>query len=345
MASLALINVLGDSHFSYIKSHMLGINYNDTQSAQNNSNHTLLIYNHILSNPVSPKPLLNFTVFQYFYTVKLVLANTKISGLNNTNIGISVIFEVRSTGQNELIIQNCQFSYNLNATVLLHIAVSSPYGMSSSIVYIKNCSFLYNTNNANFGYIIRFTDLLSSVFINNCEFHSNQNLTMIMQKVNKPHMADVMGWKTQLFIFNTNFSLIVSEDLIDLLEVKLYLQGPVTFSNNFCQRYIITLKGSMITLSKYIEFSANKVIGIIEYDEIYKFYLILTENAMLNVSYNVINDFASSYIPLPMSAAPACYFQYFSERNLDSDFGNYSIMFEKNTEKYTQNALVELYVQ
>ena len=67
--------------------------------------------------------------------------------------------------------------------------------------------------------------------------------------------------------------------------------------------------------------------GIIEYDEIYKFYLILTENAMLNVSYNVIDDFASSYILLPMSATPACYSQYFSERNLDSDFGNCSIMF------------------
>ena len=100
----------------------------------------------------------------------------------------------------------------------------------------------------------------------------------------------------------------------------------------------------MITLSKYIEFSTNHVTGIIEYDENYKLYLILTENAMLNVSYNVIDKFAYSYVPLPISSAPTCYFQYFSQRNLDSDFGNYSIMFEKNTEKYTQSAYDNLHI-
>ena len=112
----------------------------------------------------------------------------------------------------------------------------------------------------------------------------------------------------------------------------------MTFSNNYCQHYIITLKGSLITLSKYIEFSTNHVTGIIEYDENYKLYLILTENVMLNVSDNVIDKFAYSYVALPISSAPTCHFQYFSQRNLDSDFGKYSIMFEKNTEKYTQSA-------
>ena len=94
----------------------------------------------------------------------------------------------------------------------------------------------------------------------------------------------------------------------------------------------------MIILSNYVEFSTNNVTGIIEYDEIYKLYLILTEYVMLNVSYNVIYDFASSYIPLPLSAAPTCYFQYFSKRNLDNVHGNYSIIFARNNEKYTQNA-------
>ena len=86
--------------------------YNDTQAAKNNSNHTVQIYKHIFSNSVSThdQPVLNFTVFQHFYTVKLKIVNMKISGLNNMNIGISAIFEVRSTGQNEFIIQNCQFS-------------------------------------------------------------------------------------------------------------------------------------------------------------------------------------------------------------------------------------------
>ena len=76
------INVLGDSHFSYIKSHMLSISYNDTQAAKNNSNHAVQIYNYVFSNSVSThdQPVLNFTVLQHFYTVKLKIANMKISG-------------------------------------------------------------------------------------------------------------------------------------------------------------------------------------------------------------------------------------------------------------------------
>ena len=42
------INVLGDSHFSYIKSNMLSFSYNDTQSTQNTSNHTVLIDHYII---------------------------------------------------------------------------------------------------------------------------------------------------------------------------------------------------------------------------------------------------------------------------------------------------------
>ena len=57
------------------------------------------------------------------------------------NIGISVICEVRSTGQNEFIIQNCQFSYNFNLMALLYIAVSSSFGLSNSTVYIKTVLF------------------------------------------------------------------------------------------------------------------------------------------------------------------------------------------------------------
>ena len=72
-----------------------------------------------------------------------------------------------------------------------------------------------------------------------------------------------MGWKIHPAT-TINFSSIVSKVLMDLLEVKLYLQRPVIFSNTFCIPYIITLKGSMITLSNYIEFSSNNVTVIID---------------------------------------------------------------------------------
>ena len=117
------INVLGDSCFSYIKSHMLSISYNDTQSAQNNSNHTVLIDYYIIINQSSAQPILKFNISQYFYKVKLVLANTKIHWLNDAEVGIHVVFTAKCLHQNEYIIRNSQFTYNTNLWGLLYVTL------------------------------------------------------------------------------------------------------------------------------------------------------------------------------------------------------------------------------
>ena len=64
--------------------------------------------------------------------------------------------------------------------------------------------------------------------------------------------------------------------------------------------------------------------------------MILTDNSILNVSNNSFIDFA--YAINLLSKVPKCFFQYFSNRQLDNHHGNYSIIFNKNIEKYTQNA-------
>ena len=71
---------------------MLSINYNDTQSAQNNSNHSVLIDHYIIINQSSAQPILKFNISQCLYKVKLVLANTKIRWLNYAGVGIHVVF-------------------------------------------------------------------------------------------------------------------------------------------------------------------------------------------------------------------------------------------------------------
>ena len=70
----------------------------------------------------------------------------------------------------------------------------------------------------------------------------------------------------------------------------------------------------------------------------------LSENTLLNVSYNNFTHFAYTYQMLPTT--PQCYFQYISNRNvqLDNDHGNYSVIFAKNNEKYTQNAYNNLHI-
>ena len=115
------------------------------------------------------------------------------------------------------------------------------------------------------------------------------------------------------------------------------LIGPVIFYNNSCSGVIYVNRGVLLFLN-YIEFSDNKGNTIIKYWSTNLYYLILWESTLLNVSHNSFKHFAYTKLILPTT--PQCYFQYFSNRQLDNVHGNYSIIFEKNNEKYSQNAYV-----
>ena len=140
------INILGDSCLSYIKSHTLSINYSDTQSAQSNSNHNLLIDHYIIISQSSGQRTLNFRFFQNFYNVKFKLANTKIYGLSNTDSVIKVVFKAETQCQNNFNIENCQITHNNNKNIsyLLLISASVPFTTSNNTVRIKNCLFSHN---------------------------------------------------------------------------------------------------------------------------------------------------------------------------------------------------------
>ena len=328
------INVLGDSHFSYIKSHMLSINYSDTQSAQNNSNHAALIDYYKNTNFSSKVQIMNFHISQCFYKVKLVIANAKISWLNNTNIGILITFKSNNINQNVLIIKDSQFVHNTNVSFLLSFIATSPVVISNNTVYFKNCLFSYNK--AQFGSIVQLNGLLTNVIINNCKFYSNKELTMVSQRnVMIPQLAAQQGLFTHFSIANTTFSLIDNRYLFNLANAKVQLQGQVIFHNNVCYKSVFYLTQSEISLKGYTEFSANKGKTIIYYYS-NQCYLMLVEKVILNVSYNTFERF--SFNQLRFSKIPACYFQYVSEKELDTHYGNYSIIFEKNNEKYTQIA-------
>ena len=330
------INVLGDSCFSYIKSHMLSINYNDTRSAQNNSNHSVLIDHYIIINQSSPQSILNFKFLQHFYRVKFELANTKIYGLNYQDTIINVVFEAKTGCQNNINIKNCQIIHNSikSMSYLLLISVSVPLTMSNNTVQIENC--LFSNNNALGGSIIRFNGLIASAFISDCKFYNNRKLIMILQTVIIPEMVALKGLLTQIFVVNTNFSSSYSHRSIDIGGVNLHLQGLVVFHNNTCNNSVIHLHESTISLTNYTIFLANKAKTILSYYSKKYYYLMLTDNTTLNVSYNSFIDFANTIKRLPK--IPICYFQYFSKWKVDTSHGNYSIIFDNNNEKYTQNA-------
>ena len=181
---------------------------------------------------------------------------------------------------------------------------------------------------------------VTNVFISNCKFYDIRKLTTISQhNVMIPQLAAQHGFFMHFSIANTTFSLTDSRILLNLGNAKVQLQGQVIFHNNICYKSVIYLTESEIFLEGYTEFSANKGRTIIYYSGKH-YYLMLIEKVTLNVSYNNFVSFAVILQNLPKM--PACYFQYVSKGELDTDHGNYSIVFYKNHEKFTQNAYNDL---
>ena len=326
------INVLGDSCFSYIKSHMLSINYNDTQSTQNNSNHTLLIDYYFIINQNSTQKTLNFKFFQHFYSVKIELANTTIYGLHN--FAIKVVFEAVTRCQNNFNIKNCHITHNNNYLLLIHDHASLSLAMSNNTVHIKNCLFSHNSGDMHHSSIIKFDGLISAI-VSGCKFYNNKMSNMLTQSLYIPKMTVSKGLFIQMIISNTNFSSSYSQRSIDLHGTKVFLQGLVIFHNIICGS-VIHLHESIAYIANYTLFLSNKAKAIISYDGNKYYYLILLYSAILNVSNNNFRDFAYTVNVRPK--IPKCYFQYFSNRKLDDHHGNYSIIFNKNIEKHTHVA-------
>ena len=129
---------------------------------------------------------------------------------------------------------------------------------------------------------------------------------MIFQTVIIPEMVAQKGLFTDIIIANANFSSVYNDHCIDLGGAVLYLQGPITFDNNNCNGSIIHLHECIIAFTNYVTFLANKAKAIVSYHTKKYYYLILTENSTLNVSYNRFMYFTYTIKLLPK--IPDCYF-------------------------------------
>jgi len=323
---------------------MMRINYSDTQltHAQNKSSHTVLIDRYVISYFNSKTPILNFMFLQHFFGVKFQLTNIKICQLSHMEEAVYITFNTKGIYKNEFIIKNSQFIYNKNVTHLLYIRVLEYIMMSNSTVKIENCLFSYNVNNSYYGSIIMFDGQIKNILISSCKFYSNRKSMMIKQFVAASPLVGLKRLFTHFVIANTSFSSLFGKFTIAIYNAKLHLKGPVIFCNIYCyKKSIIEIQESIIYLTNYIEFSTNKVNSTIKYFSKNYFYLILTENARLNISHNNFTQFANTHYVL--TKLPLCCFQYLNKRQLDTHHGNYSIIFEKNYERFTQNAYNNLH--
>jgi len=132
--------------------------------------------------------------------------------------------------------------------------------------------------------------------------------------------------------------------LFSLHRVKLQLIGKVLFHNNsYATSIIALLTSSTVSCEKYIQFSKNKGDNFFVYAENANSYLILIENAVINITQNKFKLFTSFDHNVDISL---CYFQYFSSRQLDNQLsqGNYSVLLDNNHEIFSQFAYSYLYI-
>ena len=333
------INVLGDSCFSYIKCHMLKITYNDTQLAQNNSNHALLIDHYLITDQSSTQMLLKFIISQHFYSVKITLANINLVSINHTIVSVSVIFTAKHLHQNKVVIRDSKFIHSNVYGNLLNIEVLDRLAMSNNIVQVNTCLFSNNIGNGPIQFtFIKCSGELAAISISDCKFHNNNQLIIFIKENKIPQET----FATNIYISNTTFSLNKGAKLFFLDVTKLHLKGPVIFHNNTCAISIITVRISNVSLTNYIEFSANKAQTFIRYVAKTYYFMMLTESTTLNVSYNsfTFKEFAKLNLFVKSPTIPMCYFQYFSNRQLDNYHGNFSITFnDNNVQQNTYNNL------
>ena len=179
---IAGINILGDSHFSYIANNVIIIIYNDTTVDMENHSFTIDHYHINDINNTKAKVMVTFN--QRTYTVKVNFINSsfqftyKILNIhcNNTGLGKSVVT-----------IKSCSFSNNHDNLLF----IKSNTIQQGNAVQIENCSVFNHYINPSFTYtwvkvihVIYIQDG-PDVHIDNCHFNHNYNVMILAKTVHK----------------------------------------------------------------------------------------------------------------------------------------------------------------
>jgi len=176
------------------------------------------------------------------------------------------------------------FSLSCNATIA-----------KRDIIKIVNCSFINNTKVTTISSNSANLDVYAEIYISGCLF---QNL---FPKVSSAKYS-------VLFITNSKFDLITTENVIELLNTQLVLKGPVIFHNITASQLIKT--NSDIVIHNYIECSSVIATNLISGTE----QINLKDNVFINITNN---NFNGTLFHLQSSnvaySYPLCYFQYYKE--------------------------------
>ena len=334
------INILGDSHFSYISNNIrLEIQYYDIPLDK--INHSMLIDHYNIQH----NGILVFKFLQTVYRVNVQIINTKFS-LQDLQYKWEYLIEVdfvnEGVGHNIFLVENCQFLQNavkhllILSTYIMFHNISS-YTVRGDLVLLKNCEIIDNHVSSHLIKIFNGPD----VQIINSSFYRNHRSILIYKVVTSK--VSIYNIYTDVIITSSNFSSNNGDrNLFLIAKGRLQLLGTVIFQNNNIKNGIIILKdGSTLMCTEHIQFIANNVTSIIHHDPYTTFqyhFISLKEPVILHVSNNIYRYFAqfknNKFYPL-------CYFQYFKHEQILQE--NYHITFENNfeilSEHYAYNNL------
>ena len=137
------INILGDSHFSYITNNAIIVIYNDTTVDM--ENHSLTVDHYHVSNIDSLfQQKVKLKLHQQTYRVRINLLNSTFQRLKKDN-AISSDFNIEGVGKNILLVKHCQFANN-NMPSIKGSIINARHLKKKQMdnIWIQHCEFYNN---------------------------------------------------------------------------------------------------------------------------------------------------------------------------------------------------------
>ena len=336
------INILGDSHFSYITNNVIIIIYNNTTVDMENHSFTI---GHYQINAVDRcfKNRVKFKLYQCTYRARIQVLNSTFQWLKN-DTAISFEFCTESVRQNIVLVKHCQFANNDMVSFKSVIKLHGCEQQQHDGVWFQNCEFF---NNVFSGKGIIYISNSQNIYIIHFRFHHN-TYSLALKVVGISYLE----LRTRITITNTVFlssTLVRSKRLLNIIRAELHLQGPVIFYNISHTDSVVRLERSNLTCYNYIEFANITGIAILEY-HFFKYSkrpnIFLRKGSIINITHNTFQTFvyetnleAFNYVSAYKYLS--CFFQYQSDAHSNTK-RNYSIIFDNNYENIPKIAYKNL---
>ena len=310
---LLVMNLMGNCFMVNVSVNGLFLLYNNSRADEHSSFLEIKIYSYVA---IQYKIMLFFSsenfeinitisnaIFSFYSAFKLI----DITG----NAHVDYMIHIEQT----------HFIHNQMNFILSDITPSNRYRGFDNIIKFSDCTFLNNSMLDN-NYLIKGNRLHTASWTD-CLFHKNNNLNLFSRDI----------YITDIIIKNTTFSSSVCNiPLINIYSKNLIFHGPVKFTNNTGNSYLLKFEGVSFTCYNHIGILHNHIKGFLH---TYKYKTInLKENSKLEVKYNNFSEYfaISRQVPKPY---PECFFQYISKKSYDEIWYqgktiNYSISFIDN---------------